>query len=377
MRVPFVDLERVHAPLEQELNRAFQRVLKSQRFILGPEVTHFERDVLSYVALEGHAVGTSSGTSALALALAALNIGPGHEVIVPAHTFVATASTVLARGATPVFVDVLPDTFNLDCSQVADAVSPRTRAVIPVDLFGQPADYSALSASLAAAGVPDCPVVEDAAQSIGARCDGVRAGALAPIACLSFFPAKNLGALGDAGMVLCQDDKLAQRLRALRVHGRTDTYYHEYLGDNARLDALQAALLAVKLTCLDDWVTARRQNAARYHELLAPVASAGHLTLPYPGRAGVEHSYNQYVIRVGDGRRDALRTRLAEAGIGTAVYYPRALPEQPCFAHLGVAQGSFPVARACCADSLALPVFPGLTDVEQDEVADRVSAFFA
>lgn len=368
--VALQDLAALHAPLRQALSRAFERVLDSQRFIMGPEVEAFEAEVADSLGAP-HAVGVSSGTDALLVALMALGIGPGDEVITTPFSFFATAGSIARVGATPVFVDIDPDSFNLDTAQVADAVTSRTKAIMPVHLFGQRADMRALGDLCQARALS---MIEDAAQAIGCGYMGsgdsdARDG---DVACFSLFPAKNLGALGDAGLVITRDDKLAARLRALRTHGAERKYVHQWIGGNFRLDALQAALLRVKLPHLQAWTNARRQHAATYDRRFAE-AGLDQAVLAAPTRVDAHHVYNQYVVRCAD--RDGLRARLAAQGIETAIYYPSGLHQQPCFAHLSAAKKSFPVTEAACKEVLALPVHPTLTTADIERVADAATAF--
>lgn len=369
-RVAAQDLEAHHRALEPELTSAAARVLRSGRYILGPEVEAFEREAAAALGA-AHAVGMSSGTDALLAILMALGVGPGDEVVTSPFSFFATAGVIVRLGARPVFADIDPATFNLDAGAAAARLGDRTRAVIPVHLFGRAAATAELEARCRARGVA---VVEDAAQAIGAtRRDGDsvrRVGALGDAAALSFFPAKNLGGFGDAGMVLTGDAQLADRLRLVRAHGSRPKYHHLIVGGNFRLDELQAALLRVKLPHLPRWTDGRRRVAARYHERLRGTP----LALPPPDEGCV---WNQFVVRVPDGRRDALATSLREAGIETAVYYPEPLHLQPCFEALGHRPGDFPVAERACQETLALPMYPELADSQIDAVADAIAAFFA
>jgi dTDP-4-amino-4,6-dideoxygalactose transaminase len=380
--IPLVDLQRSIAPDRAAIDAAIASVVSGARFILGPDVEGFETELCAYLGGGRHGVGVSNGSDALVMALMALEVGPGDEVIVPAYSFAATATCVVLVGAEPVFVDVVEDGLHMDPAALAEALSPRTRAVIPVHLFGRPADWSRLEAALRDR--PDVTVIEDAAQALGAFWtegnEVRRVGALGRLACFSFFPAKTLGCFGDGGFVATSDPHLAERLRAIRVHGRTGAYQHAMMGVNGRLDALQAAILRVRLRRLDEWVAARRTTAAAYRVGLAPLVAEGHLSLPPgdgDGRFG--HSYSVFSLRVHDGRRDALQRHLAAHGIGTAVYYPLPLPYQPCFASVAQAAvpGDFPVSDRLAAESLALPVFPGLRDDELARVVESIGAFYA
>lgn len=363
-----LDVRRQNAPLEPELRAAAARVLSSGIYILGPEVDSFE-NAAADAAGARYAVGMSSGTDALLAALLACGIGPGDEVIVPSFTFFATAGSVARAGARPVFADSLPDSFNIDPASVEALITPRTRALIPVHLFGQPADLDAL---LPLARRHGLAVIEDAAQAFGAEHAGRKIGALGDCGIVSFYPSKNLGGFGEAGLLLTNDPRLAERARLVRNHGAERQYFHSVIGGNFRLDALQAALLAVKLPRLPEYTAARRRHAARYDALLADLA--GRLTVPavLPGRA---HIMNQYTVRV-PGRRDALRECLAARGVGSAIYYPLPLHRQECFRPFGPFP-ALPVADSLAAEVLSLPVFPEMTDAEQDAVAAAIHAFFS
>ncbi|AKT37509.1 DegT/DnrJ/EryC1/StrS family aminotransferase [Chondromyces crocatus] len=364
--IPFFDRTRIDAPLERELTEVFQRVLRSGRYILGREVDAFEAECASFLGVP-HVVGVSSGTDALIVALLALGIGPGDEVICPAFTFAATALAVARVGARLVFADVLPGSLVLDPASVAGVISPRTRAILPVHLFGRCAPMDVLRALAAPRGIA---LIEDAAQAFGADLGGARAGTLGDVGCFSLFPTKNLGGFGDGGLVTTADPAFAAKARTLRAQGARHKYRHELIGGNFRLDALQAALVRKVLPTLEDRLALRRTCAARYDELLGD--SERPLSLPEraPG-----HTYNQYVVRVGDGLRDSLRTFLGAHGIGTEVYYPLPLHLQPCFSSLGAGEGSLPVSETACHETLALPVFPGLSASEIEHVAAMVDAF--
>jgi len=372
MNVPLLDLKEQYRSIADEVMRAVTSVIDDQRFILGPVVDEFERMVEARLGVK-HAVGCASGTDAILLALRAFDC-TGAEVVTTPFTFFATAGTVHNVGARPVFADIDPDTFNLDPTAAEAAVTGRTRAVIPVDLFGQMADMAAFRALGDRRGIA---VIEDAAQSIGARqrrADGewTTTGTLADACTFSFFPTKNLGAFGDAGMTATNDDATAERLRKLRVHGGVQMYHHEEVGYNSRLDALQAAVLAAKLPHLDGWSAARRAHAAFYDHALAGIDG---LATPVV-RAGNESIVNQYTVRVAGGKRDALREHLTAAGIGSSVYYPVPLHLQECFAYLGYREGQFPESERACREVLSLPVFPELSEAQLDYVARTVRAFF-
>lgn len=361
--IPLLDLTRDDALLD-ELVATAERVIRSGRYILGPEVSSLEQECADYMGVD-HAIGVSSGTDAILVALMALDVGPGDEVICPAYTFFATAGTIWRTGAKPVFVDIDPETFNMDPAAVAAARTDKTKAIVAVHLYGQCADMTALAE---AAG--DVPIVEDAAQAIGAEHDGKRAGALGTIGCFSFFPSKNLGALGDGGLVTCQDAALAERLRILRVHGGKPKYYHRQVGGNFRLDSLQAALLRVKLPRLDAAIAARQAAAARYAERLASVPG-----LSVPRVTEDRHVFHQYCLRVHGGRRDELQAHLTAEGIGTAIYYPVPLHVQECFAELGYAPGDLPHSEHAASEALALPMFPDLRVDESERICDVITEF--
>jgi dTDP-4-amino-4,6-dideoxygalactose transaminase len=367
--VPLLDLKAQYGPLREALLGAITRVCDSQYFIHGPEVEGLERDIESYLSVS-HAVGLSSGTDAVLAALMALDVGPGDEVVTSTYSFFATAGCVSRLGATPVLVDIDPDTFNIDPVAAVAAFTPRTRAVIPVHLFGQAVDLTPILAAAEAAGIP---VIEDAAQAIGATYRDRAVGSWGAIGCFSFFPSKNLGAFGDAGLVTTHEDRLGQRLRLLRNHGMQPKYYHHVIGGNFRLDALQAAVLRVKLPHLAAWTAGRQRNAARYRALVAEAGLGEIVTLPVdaPHRT---HIYNQFVIRVPE--RDALKTHLDGAGIGTEIYYPVPFHLQRCYANLGYPPGAFPHAEAAARTSLALPVYPELTLGQQAEVVAAIAQFY-
>lgn len=370
MRVPLLDLQAQYAPLRQPLLDAVTRVCDSQRFIMGPEVDGLESELASMLGVS-HAIGVSSGTDALLAALMALDIGPGDEVVTSTYSFFATAGSIARLGATPVLVDIDPETFNLDPQQVAAAVTMRTKAIVPVHLYGQSADMHAL---VSAASHKRLPIVEDAAQAIGTRYRDRIVGSIGAIGCFSFFPSKNLGAFGDGGLVTTNDAAHAQRLRMLRNHGMEPKYYHRTIGGNFRLDALQAAVLRVKLPHLASWTEGRRRNAGRYRQLFADAGLLERVALPVE-RADGFHIYNQFVIRVE--QRDALMRYLASQDIGTEIYYPVPFHLQECFAYLGHTRGAFPHAEAAASTSLALPIYAELTEEQQAYVVKRIAAFFA
>ncbi len=371
MAVPLLDLKAQYAAIRDEVRTAVDRVLESQEFILGPEVAALEMQVAEYCGCE-HAVGVSSGSDALLAALMAVELRPGDEVITSPYTFYATVGSIVRLGAKPVFVDIDPDTYNLDPGHVEAALSPRTRVILPVHLFGQMADMNPL---LQLAAACDLLVIEDAAQAIGAEYKGRRAGSLGDMGCFSFFPSKNLGGYGDGGMVTTNDADLAERVRQLRSHGTQTKYTHTLVGGNFRLDALQAAVLGAKLPHLDAWTAARRRNADTYRALFAD-AEPGRAPCPIslPAEAVARrHVYHQFVVQ--SPRRDALLEYLRERQIGAAVYYHTPLHLQPCFAGLGYKAGDFPCCEAAAARSLALPIYPELTHAMQEEVVCTVSEF--
>ncbi|MDO8677376.1 MAG: DegT/DnrJ/EryC1/StrS family aminotransferase [Acidobacteriota bacterium] len=368
MSVPLLDLQAHYAPLRQSLLEAVTRVCDSQRFIGGPEVEGLERELSAYLNTP-HAIGMSSGTDALVAALMALQIGPGDEVITPTYSFFATAGAVVRVGARPVLVDVEADTFNLDPQATLAAITPATKAIIPVHLFGQAAELAPI---LAAAGPRQIAVIEDAAQAIGAAYRGRAVGSWGAIGCFSFFPSKNLGGFGDGGLVTSTSDDLARRLRLIRNHGMEPKYYHHLVGANFRIDALQAAVLRVKLPYLSGWSDARRTNATRYRALFADAGLPVTMPVEAPDRT---HIYNQFVIRAPE--RDRLRAHLDAAGIGTEVYYPVPFHLQACFAGLGYKAGAFPVAEAAARQSLALPIYPELTEAQQAAVVGAIRGFYS
>lgn len=377
MGVPLLDLKAHHEPLHKEIMAALEQTFTSQAFILGPEVAKLEERVAGYCQAQW-GIGVSSGTDALLLALMALGVGPADEVITTPYSFFATAGAVARLGAKPVLVDIDPTTYNLDPGRLAGAITSKTKAVIPVHLYGQCADMAPI---LDLARSKNLNVIEDAAQAIGAEYrDGRRAGSMGTIGCLSFFPSKNLGCLGDGGMVVTNDRDLADRMRILRVHGGKPKYYHKVIGGNFRLDTIQAAVLNVKLNYLDEWTKRRQDNAQRYEQLFrqSPAVQGGRVQLPeaaYRG-AGVKHYhiYNQFVLRVD--RRDDLMAFLKQKGIGCEIYYPVPFHLQECFRYLGYKEGDFPESERAAGHTIALPIYPELTAGQQAEVVDAVQAFY-
>ena len=373
MAVPLLDLRAQHANIRDDTIAAVLRIVDAQTFILGDAVVALEQAVAE-LSRTRHAIGCANGTDAILLAMRALDIGRGDEVITTPFTFFATAGTIHNVGATPVFVDIEPATFNIAPDAAAAARTSRTRAVIPVDLFGQMAPVERVAAAM-----PGIPVIEDAAQSIGARRridgDWVMAGERATIGTFSFFPSKNLGGFGDGGMIVTQDDVIAERLRRLRVHGGAKQYFHDEVGYNSRLDALQAAVLSAKLPHLGGWSAKRRENAAYYDAAFADLARNGAITTPFVAPEN-ESIFNQYTVRLMDGRRNELQEFLKARGVGTSVYYPLPLHQQPCFAYLGYRTGQMPESERAAAEVLSLPIFPELTRSQLDEVIAGVHAFF-
>ncbi len=368
--VPALSLAAQFAELRTELLEELTAVAASGHYVLGPKVAAFEEALAGYCGVK-HALGLSSGTDALLAALMALGVGPGDEVIVPTFTFFASAGTVVRVGARPVFCDIAPQTFNIDVGQVERRITPRTKAIMPVHLYGQLADMGPL---LAIARRHNVPVLEDAAQAIGARLpDGRMAGALGVTGALSFYPTKNLGALGDAGALLTADDALFEIARKLRVHGSGHTYYHDRVGGNFRIDAVQAALLTIKLKHLETWTEQRRARAARYTELLSAAGLVPESVRP-PQEIHGRHVYHQYVLRAD--RRDELLAFLQQRKIGAGVYYPLPLHLQKCFGDLGYKPGDFPHAEKAATEVLALPIYPELTDEQQRSVVAALAAFY-
>lgn len=368
--VPLLDLRPQNEPLRAEIESALARVFESQHFILGPDNREFEREIAAWLKVP-HAIGCANGSDAIVLALMAAGVGPGDEVAVPSFTFFATAGAVSRTGAKPVFVDIDPLTFNLDPAALDETARshPRIKAVIPVHLFGGAADMDPILATAVDHGW--C-VIEDGAQSIGAAYRGRPCFGLGHMATLSFFPSKNLGCFGDAGMITTTVDALAEHLSALRVHGSRERYKHEWIGFNSRLDTLQAAILRVKLPHLDDWTSARQRNATRYQDLLSAAGLAIAIPQAAPWQTG--HVWNQFVIRAP--RRDELKTHLAASGIGSEIYYPIPLHRQPCYLDLQYAEGSLPESERACREVLALPIHSGLHDGDIEYVCNSIAEFY-
>ncbi|HNP62630.1 MAG TPA: DegT/DnrJ/EryC1/StrS family aminotransferase [Woeseiaceae bacterium] len=387
MTVPLLDLKAQYESIREPVRKAIDEVCESQWFVMGPNVTELEERIAAY-SESAHGIGVSSGTDALLVALMALEIGPDDAVITTPYTFFATGGTVARLGATPIYCDIDPGTFNLDpaavsslvendCERVGGALVHKAsgkvvKALLPVHLYGQTADMAAL---MKIAEDHDLRVVEDAAQSIGSEyIDGRRAGSIGDVGCFSFFPSKNLGAFGDGGMCTSNDDELAERIRVLRLHGGKPKYYHSLVGGNFRLDALQAAVLLVKLQYLDEWTASRQANAKSYDAAISAAGLDGKITAP-PTRTGKRHIYNQFVIRAE--RRDELRQFLGDAGIGTEIYYPVPLHLQKCFAYLGYAEGDCPESERAAGETIALPIYPELMEKQIQYVVDKISAFYS
>ena len=369
-QVALLDLKRQYDTICDEIQAALRSVSDSGQFVLGPEVKKLEQSLARYCQVE-HAVGCASGSDALLLALMACDLQPGDEVIVPSFTFFATASAVTRLGATPVFADIEPKSFNIDIKHVERLITKKTKAIIPVNLYGQMAEMQALNELVQGKGIA---LIEDSAQAIGAELNGRRTGGWGDMCALSFYPTKNLGGAGDGGMVVTNNAKYAEKLRLLRGHGMEPRYYHSLIGINSRLDSYQAAVLNVKLPHLDTWTMMRRQNAERYTQLFHDSGVANFLSIPetLPNR---RHVWNQYVIRVPDGKRDQMRAELAESKVGAEIYYPLGLHEQVCFQYLGYSPESLPETFRATREVLALPIYPELTAAEQVYVVEKIKAF--
>jgi dTDP-4-amino-4,6-dideoxygalactose transaminase len=384
MTVPLLELKTQYEAIKDEVSEAVRGVMDNQRWVMGPEVTGLEQEIAALCGTR-HAIGCGSGSDAILLALLAVGVGPGDEVVCPAFTFFSTAGSIALLGAKPVFADIDPVTYNVDVGSMRDAAKRCTRlkAIMPVHLYGQCVDLDAVLELGRELGVP---VIEDAAQAIGSLdAQGRRAGSRGAIGCFSFYPSKNLGGIGDGGIVTTGDDQLAQLLTKLRMHGETSQYHHAVVGFNARLDAIQAAVLRVKLRHLDSWTKGRQANAAFYDEAFAAAGAKSSATMldgtglplrtPQPATGRASHIYNQYVIRVPAAVRDDLRAHLAERGVGTAIYYPVPLHLQECFAYLGGGPGDLPRSESAALETLALPIFPELTRAQLEHVVSAVSAF--
>ncbi|PIV63371.1 MAG: transcriptional regulator [bacterium (Candidatus Ratteibacteria) CG_4_10_14_3_um_filter_41_18] len=388
MKVPILDLNAQHKKIEEEINQAIKRVCASGQFILGDEVAKFEEEIASYCKVD-YAIGVSSGTDSLLVSLMALGIAPGDEVITSAYSFFATAGVISRLSAKPVFVDIEPETFNINPFLIEEKITGKTKALLPVHLFGQVAEMSPV---MQLAEKYNLAVIEDSAQAIGAQYKDERiAGTIGDAGCLSFFPTKNLGGFGDGGMVLTRDKKFSEKIRILRVHGARPKYYHKVIGGNFRLDSLQAAILRVKLKYLDEWTEKRQENGRNYRQIfiekgleelvhLPKAIYHPHLTPP-PLRGRIEergirnyHIYNQFVIRVK--KRDQLKEFLEENGVDTAIYYPISLPLQECFKGLGYRSGDFPQAERAAKETLALPIYPEITREMQEYVVEKIKEFY-
>ena len=374
--VLLLDLKAQFSIISVEIRNAIDEVIESQAFILGPKVEALENEIAAYCRVD-HAIGVSSGTDALLASLMALDIGPGDEVITSSFSFFATAGVIARLRAKPIFIDIEPKTFNVDPGNIKRAVTEKTKAIIPVHLFGQSADMAPILEVARKFGIP---VIEDAAQSIGSEYRGKKAGALGTMGTFSFFPSKNLGCFGDGGMIVTNDSILAEKLKALRHHGAIRPYDHKIVGGNFRLDALQAAVLSVKLKYLDQWAAARRDNAKYYDQrfMNSGLISDGSIRTPpavYAGSGDENyHIYNQYALRVKN--RDDLKAHLERAGVGTAIYYPKPLHLQDCFADLGYAPGCFPEAERACKEVLSIPIYPELRAEQKEYVVDTILSFY-
>ena len=373
MQVPLLDLKAQYAPLKSEILSVVSEICDSQYFILGPRVEAFEKELAAYCK-SGGAVGVTSGSDALLIALMAEKIKPGDEIITSPFTFFATVGAIVRAGATPVFADIDPVTFNIDPAKIAEKITPRTRGIIPVHLFGQAADMDPI---VKIARENNLFIIEDACQAIGAEYKGKRVGTFAEYGAFSFFPSKNLGCFGDGGAVSCDTPEREALLKVYLNHGQSKTYIHEYVGGNFRLDALQAAILSIKLRSLDDWSVARQRNAAIYRELFGAANISDLITLPQEAAYPVRHIYNQFCIRVAGGKRDALRQHLLDNGIGCAVYYPLSLHLQECFKELGGKAGDYPECEKATSEVLALPIFGELSADQLSYVVDTIKAFAA
>ena len=370
MKVPLLDLAEQNQILRPEIEAALGRVLDTNGFILGAEVAALEKELAEYCGAK-HAIACASGTDALLLALMAYDVGFDDEVITTPYSFFATVSSVTRLGAVPIFVDIDPNTYNLDVSQIEERITDKTKAIQPVHLYGQCADMDAL---LKISEKYNVPIVEDAAQAIGAEENGKRAGSIGDIGCFSFYPSKNLGGMGDGGFMTTNDDELAHKLNALRVHGSFERYYHKWVGLNSRLDGFQGAVLRVKLPHLDAWSDKRKANADYYRKLFTDAGLTEQIGLPFE-RENVRHIYNQFVIRVPE-KRDELKQFLAENEIGTDIYYPVSLHLQECFKYLGYLKGDYPESEKASRETLALPIFPELKAEQQEFVVEKIGEFF-
>jgi dTDP-4-amino-4,6-dideoxygalactose transaminase len=373
--IPLLDLKVLYERQREALDAAIHRVLESQGFILGPEVAHFEREIAEWLGAGAEcAIGVANGSDAIVLVLRALGIGPGDHVVCPAYSFTSTATSISLVGATPRFADIEADSLNLDVEKAIEAVTPETKALIVVHLYGRAANVPELRRRLTAAGRGDITIIEDAAQALGSAVGDTVVGQLGDIMTTSFFPSKNLGCFGDGGLVFTTDTTVAERVRTLRAHGARQKYKAELVGQNSRLDAIQAAVLRVKLPALRGWCDERRANAAAYRVRFALYDWGDAVTLPPGDEGGVHHIYNQLNLQVRD--RDGLVAHLNAHGIGSAIYYPHTLPDQPCYADLPSASQSFPVSTRAAQRSLAIPVYPGLSVSDVDRVVTTIAQFY-
>ena len=372
MNVPLLDLTAQYAPMKEEILSVVSEICDSQRFILGPKVENLEKELAAYCQ-SGGAVGVTSGSDALLIALMVEKIKPGDEIITSPFTFFATVGAIVRAGATPVFADIDPVTFNIDPAKIAEKITPKTRGIIPVHLFGQAADMDPI---VKIAKEHNLFIIEDACQAIGAEYKGKRVGSFAEYGAFSFFPSKNLGCFGDGGAVSCDTKEREALLKIYRNHGQSGTYIHEYVGGNFRLDALQAAILSIKLRSLDSWSAGRQKNAAIYRKLFADANLSGFITLPQEAAYPVRHIYNQFCIRVADGKRDALKQFLLDNGVGCAVYYPLSLHLQECFKELGGKVGDYPECEKATGEVLALPIFGELEANQLEYVVATIAKFY-
>ena len=372
MQVPLLDLRAQYAPMKEEILAAVAEICDSQRFILGDKVETLEKELADYCR-SGAAVGVSSGSDALLIALMAEKIRPGDEVITTPFTFFATVGAIVRAGAKPVFADIDPVTFNIDPAKIEEKITPKTRAIIPVHLFGQAADMDPI---VKIAREHNLFIIEDACQAIGAEYKGKRVGSFAEYGAFSFFPSKNLGCFGDGGAVSCDTKEREALLKIYRNHGQSNTYIHEYVGGNFRLDALQAAILSIKLRSLDSWSAGRQKNAAAYRKLFADANLNDFITLPQEAAYPVRHIYNQFCIRVAGGKRDALKQFLLDNGVGCAVYYPLSLHLQECFKELGGKAGDYPECEKATGEVLALPIFGELEPAQLEYVVAMIAKFY-
>lgn len=373
MKVQLLDLKPQYAAMKEEMMQEIGNLCDTQLFILGAKVEKLESELAAYCRTTG-CVGVSSGSDALLIALMIENLKPGDEVITSPFTFFATVGAIVRAGAKPVFADIDPVTFNIDPEEIAKKITPKTRGIIPVHLFGQSADMDPI---MKLAKEHNLFVIEDGCQAIGAEYRERRVGSIGTYGAFSFFPSKNLGCFGDGGAVSCNDPEKLALLKIFRNHGQSKTYFHEYVGGNFRLDALQAAVLSIKLRRLDAWSAARQQNAAEYDTLFADLEQKGVIALPHKASYPVRHIYNQYCIRVKNGKRDALKAFLASKEVGCAIYYPLSLHLQPCFKELGGKPGDYPVSEEATSEVLALPIYPESTSEQRGFVRDCIAEFFA